>query len=555
MNGQTKILVVEDENIVAMDLRANLERLGYAVTETVGTGQEAIRSATSNPPDLVLMDIQLRGGMKGTEAAERISKEHGIPIVYLTAYSDDATVEQARVTGPFGYLLKPFEERELHIVIEMAVSRHRAQREHEQLLREQAARAAVEQEQRWSQFLADASAAVSASLSVEATLQAVARLAVPERADVAAVHLKDDQGIRTVAIFHVAGLEEKFWKVLGRFPANPELPHGFPEVIRTGKPELLAEITPAILEAVSGNDAETLRELRGLDVHAQLCVPLIIRGEPAGAITLLMTESRRRYTEDDLERAMELARRCASAIDNARLYQLAQDAVRSRDEFLSVAAHELRTPLSALMLSLHTVHRTALQQGEDAMVKKSINLLKQCERLSALVDRLLDVSRITSGKLELRLEHVDLAKLVRETCDTMKEAAERAGSPLVVAVPESVTGSWDPLRIAQVVTNLLSNAIKFSSAEPIEVTLDATDGQALLAVRDHGTGIAPERLPFIFERFERGVSVRNYGGLGLGLYVARQIVTAHGGRIEVESAPSEGAVFRVHLPRRPEPRF
>jgi signal transduction histidine kinase len=105
------------------------------------------------------------------------------------------------------------------------------------------------------------------------------------------------------------------------------------------------------------------------------------------------------------------------------------------------------------------------------------------------------------------------------------------------------------------VTNLLSNAIKFSSAEPIEVTLDATDGQALLAVRDHGTGIAPERLPFIFERFERGVSVRNYGGLGLGLYVARQIVTAHGGRIEVESAPSEGAVFRVHLPRRPEPRF
>ena len=164
-----KILVVEDENIVAMDLRTTLTRLGYEVVDTVGTGPQAIEQVERREPDLVLMDIQLRGGMDGIEAADRI-RHLDVPVVYLTAFSDDATLRRARETEPFGYVLKPFDDRELQIVIELGIHRHRAQREHDQLVREQAARAAVEKEHRWSRFLADASEQLSKSLDVQVTL-------------------------------------------------------------------------------------------------------------------------------------------------------------------------------------------------------------------------------------------------------------------------------------------------------------------------------------------------------------------------------------------------
>ncbi len=243
-------------------------------------------------------------------------------------------------------------------------------------------------------------------------------------------------------------------------------------------------------------------------------------------------------------------------VEDERRYAAAlREALHVRDIFLSVASHELKTPLTPLALRIAALKRDAHGIGPDQKprVKLVHNLEiaeQQVRKLAALVDGLLDVSRISQGRMSLVLEDgVDLARLVRETGHAMAPQAERAGSNLRVDAEGEVTGRFDRVRIGQVVTNLLSNAIKFGAGRPIEVSLTADASQARLVVRDEGIGIPPENLERIFGRFERGVSERHYGGLGLGLYVSRQIIEAMGGSIRVQSEPGKGAAFIVDLPR------
>ncbi|MFN2571458.1 MAG: ATP-binding protein [Gemmatimonadales bacterium] len=547
-----RILVVEDESIVALDLRSSLEHLGYQVVGTVATGEDAVQIAEREMPDLVLMDIQLRGAMDGTQAAEQIRTRFNLPVVYLTAYSDEATLQRAQVTEPSGYLLKPFADRELQVTIQIALYRHRAQREHEELVREQAARAILAREQEWTRFLVDATAELMASLDVQRTQETFARLMVPRVADWAALHVK--QGIdETVSVAHAHGKEELVWTLLKRYPPDANWPHGYPHVIRTGLPDVVSNVTPGVLRELAANDENRLM-LEQLGLVSWLCLPIAIRGETYGAITLAMAESGRHFEQSDVERLMELARRCSTAIENARLYQLAQDAIATREEFLSVAAHELRTPISAILLALYGLQRMTTEPALEPFQKKVVQMIQQFDRLSALVDRLLDVTRIRVGQLEIHPIEIDLAQCVRDVAARFTESATRVGCALRVETPPSLVGMWDQLRFEQVVTNLLSNAIKFCETKPIEISLASADGMVVLTVRDSGAGIPRERIPFIFERFERGVSARHYGGLGLGLYVSRQIIEAQGGTIEVESELGRGSVFRVRLPVHPPAR-
>lgn len=225
-------------------------------------------------------------------------------------------------------------------------------------------------------------------------------------------------------------------------------------------------------------------------------------------------------------------------------------AVRVRDDFLSIAAHELRTPLTTLELQLQTQARR-IAHGEDdpARRAKSLEVMsRQCKRLEKLVANLLDVSRITAGRLDLEREEFDLARLAGEVAERLPNDLAASGSALHIVAPEPVVGHWDILRMDQVITNLLTNAIKYGAGKPITLSIAGDSRVATLSVRDEGIGIAEEDLQRVFERFERAVSGRNYGGLGLGLFISKEIVAAHGGEISIVSAPGAGSTFTVELP-------
>jgi signal transduction histidine kinase len=246
--------------------------------------------------------------------------------------------------------------------------------------------------------------------------------------------------------------------------------------------------------------------------------------------------------------------------ERASQWKKAKDEVRERDEFLSIASHELRTPVAALQLQLQMLQRAAARSVEElphALEGKVDALERQTRRIGVLVSELLDVSRMRLGRLELAFEPGDLSEIARETVLHLRDEIEKSGSRLLLDLAPT-PGRFDRSRVEQVVTNLLANAAKFGQGKPITLHVAPDGDRARLRVTDRGIGISSEDQERVFERFERAVTSRNFGGLGLGLYIARQIVAAHGGEIRVESAPGAGTSFIVLMPRDPpravEPR-
>ncbi|HET9597116.1 MAG TPA: PAS domain S-box protein [Anaeromyxobacteraceae bacterium] len=225
----------------------------------------------------------------------------------------------------------------------------------------------------------------------------------------------------------------------------------------------------------------------------------------------------------------------------------AEESVRLRDEFLSIASHELKTPITALRMQLQFLRRRLSTM--DAEISTKFNrLTRSAERLGVLVDQLLDASRLATDRFALERRPLRLDEAVRDVVEQLRDAAEHSGCTITFTAAGEVIGSWDRARVQQVVANLLSNAMKFAAAAPVEVGLSMDRGEAVLVVADHGPGIAPDALRHLFGRFQRSGPVHNYGGMGLGLYVAREIVHAHGGSISAENGPQGGARITVRLP-------
>lgn len=223
-------------------------------------------------------------------------------------------------------------------------------------------------------------------------------------------------------------------------------------------------------------------------------------------------------------------------------------AVKARDEFLAIAAHELRSPMHALLLQMTSVVEAARRAGDNDLLARVERVKQVVERYVRRATTLLEVSRLSAGERRLHLDHVDIADIVRETSDTYAAEAAYHGSRVELAAPPALRGWWDRMAIEQIVTNLLVNAIKYGDGKPIEIALAEEGAWARLEIRDYGVGISSADQARIFERFEQAVAIHAHGGFGVGLWLVRQLVEAHNGSITLQSAPGQGAAFTVKLP-------
>jgi len=500
--SHAKILIVEDEKIVAKDIHNCLRRFGYEVTAIVSTGEEAIQKAVETKPDLALLDVRLHGEMDGIVVAERIRDRLRIPVVYLTAYADEEMLRRAKLTEPFGYLVKPFGERELYSTIEMALHRHAMEQR-------------LQESEQW----------------LQTTLMSIGD-------GVIAVGVEE----RVRSINHVAA-------ELTGWPEEEAVDRPISEVFnilnedRTPVEDM--PVSKAIREGVfTGNVSFILITKAGLEIPVEDgAAP--IRDEKCqitGAVVVFRDVRERRRHEEEREQA--LAREQALRAEAERLSRL-------KDEFLATVSHELRTPLHLISGWTQHLLKAGLDTSSAAPALEAI--LRNISAQNQIIDDLLDVSAIIMGKLRLSIQDVDAEDCLREALGAVRPAAEAKGIEFeYLPDPSQVFVRADPARLQQIAWNLLSNAIKFTdNGGRVVLRLRLDGGWVVISVSDTGCGIAPEFLPHVFDRFSQadGSTSRARSGLGLGLAIVRHLTEMHGGVVEAESkGEGRGATFSVRLP-------
>jgi PAS domain S-box-containing protein len=416
-------------------------------------------------------------------------------------------------------------------------------------------------------FLARVGITLAASLDYRATLSTAAQLAVPELADWCAVDIVEPGAVapRQLALAHSDPAKVAWAREFGeRFPPDPSAPRGVSNVIRTGKSELYPEISPALLDRGDEND-ERRRMMKQLKLESAMVVPLLGRQRTLGALTFVYAGSGRRYDEDDLAFAEEFARRAALAIENAlaikesedaraeerRLRREADVANRAKDEFLATVSHELRTPLNAIVGWTLTLR----ERKPPPEIDRALAIIERnARRQTRLIEDVLDVSRIISGKLSLTPRPTSLAEVIDGAIEAVSSAAAARSVTIDAALDRGLVLTADSDRLLQIVWNLLANAVKFSAkGGSVRLRAHQAGPDLEILVADSGEGIAPEALAHVFEPFRQAdaSTTRKHGGLGLGLAIVKQLVTAHGGTVAAHSEGlGRGAEFAVHLPIR-----
>ncbi|MCA1632674.1 MAG: PAS domain S-box protein [Acidobacteria bacterium] len=403
-------------------------------------------------------------------------------------------------------------------------------------------------------FLAEAGALLASSLDYEATLARLARLGVAALGDYCVIDVvEDDASIRRVATAHRDPSKEELTAELRRFPPDPGAAgHGVAKALRTGRTEITPLVTEESLRGLA-RDTEHADVLLRLGLKSFIIVPLVTRGRAIGALSFALTRAARAHTPTEVSFAEELARLAALAIDNARLYGRAREVNRAKDEFLATLSHELRTPLTPIIGWTHMLRSGHINAPDTAHGLRVID--KNSQALSRLINDLLDMSSILSGKMRIESAAVDLGSVVREAVETTRPLAEARGVSFDIAASEgdapfSVSG--DRTRLVQVFWNLLNNAVKFSpQGGRVRIEWRADDASARVEVSDEGQGIPPEFLPHVFERFRQadGSTTRSHGGLGIGLALVKSFVEAHGGTVGAASeGEGRGSRFAVSLP-------
>jgi signal transduction histidine kinase len=412
---------------------------------------------------------------------------------------------------------------------------------------EHAARAMAERAERRSALLAEANARMCESMLGAQPLACLAELLVPRVADWCTVHLAEGATLSPAGRAHADPQKRLVLEELeARFPPRWEAPHLAARVIAGGRPLHAAAVDAEFLQGVVMDDAHR-RLLGSLADRSLLAVPLLARGQVLGALSL-GSGPRRAFAAGDLELALELGRGAGVAADNAQRFRQAEAAARARDDFLIAAAHELGTPLSALVWSARTMLQPHVHSRPAEMARLAQVTLRQADKLGRLLRNVVQATGSGQDALVLERESVDLAALVLEVVAHFALELQRSRCELALELDSPLVGHWDRARLEQLLVNLLSNACKYGAGQPVAVDLRRSGDRARLRVADHGPGLDPAHQRRLFSRFERGPAARQGPGLGLGLYLCRLAAEAHGGHIEVDSRPGHGATFTVELP-------
>ena len=511
------------------------EARGQSIETVFRIVNETSRAAVESPVTRVLRENQIVGLANHTVLLARDGAEHPI--------DDSGAPVRSAAGDPIGCVL---------VFRDIGERRQQERARDAALAAEQVARAEAQAAETRATFLARAGDVLNSSLEYEQTLDAVAHLAVPSIADLCVVFLLEPAGmIRRVTSAHIDPAAEAELRALQASLIDPAGEHPAAQVIRSRQALFNPPIPEQVLSTIS-TDPERQRLLRSLTPPSQMIVPLISRTITLGAIALGLGASQRRYTEADLTLGYKLAQRAAGAIDNARLYGEAQAAIQARDMFLSLAAHELKNPLTAILGNIQLVERRLQRAAEPDMrlLRPAQVVHTQVRRLGHLIATLLDVSRIEAGQLQISRVPVDICALTRQVIEAVEPTiTEHQLNLELPAGPLQIEG--DPGRLEQVLSNLLQNAIKYSpTGGTIRVRLARQGNQAALTISDQGIGIEPDAVPRLFEPFYRSADAarQSVTGMGIGLYVVREIMTLHGGGVTVDSTLGQGSSFTIWLP-------
>jgi signal transduction histidine kinase/DNA-binding response OmpR family regulator len=550
-NERVNILVVDDTPQAMMAIEAALSELDQTIVKA-HSGREALRSLLKDDFAVILMDVNMPD-MDGFETAalirERKRSEH-TPIIFVTADDDERQVARAYSLGAVDFISTPIEPEVLRTKVGVFVDLYqktetiRQQAAHRvQLAREQAARQVAEKAMRRSALLAEATRLLSRSLNFDTTLANLHRTMVPSLADACQLVLYD---LNKDIWFAPAGRDKP---AAGRSVSahhrveqvDPLLARAVREVVEKGHAQAIA---PEML----GNapDLGTRRKY-----SSALVAPLIARGAPLGAIVCCLIGTRRTFEPDDIALIENLSGRAATALDNAQLFQTIVEGERRKDEFLAMLGHELRNPLAAIA---NAGELTKLLDPDDPTFEESLEIIRQqASLMKRLVDDLLDVSRITSGRVQLQKSSLNVAEVVTRVAEANNVLFASRGHKLHLSLPDKdVLLDADPYRLEQILSNLLVNAAKYTDPGG-QVWFSANrDGENIVfRVRDTGIGIGPDLLPNVFDLFSQANRSlhRAEGGLGIGLTIVRGLAELHGGQVEaVSEGIGHGAEFIVSLP-------
>jgi signal transduction histidine kinase/DNA-binding response OmpR family regulator len=551
---KVNILIVDDLPEKILGLRLVLQDPGRNIVEA-NSGREALRRLLEQDFAVILLDVNMPD-MDGFETAQLIRQrqrsEH-TPIIFITAFSDELHASRGYSLGAVDYILSPVIPEVLRTKVGVFVDLYRkteqVKRQAEQrvaLASAQAARAAAEEATRRSLFLAEASTALARSLDFEVTVRDLLRLVVPYLADLAAVTL--------------AGTEGEPWRSELAWTLPPSCVLQTRSVTAADGPT--DEVRLSLERVLAGGRTEVLE---GLDVvypfgaeagpddrlRTAVHLPLLARGRILGALSLAQGGSGRGLGPTDLALAEDLAGRAAIALDNARLYQDIRERDQHKNEFLAMLAHELRNPLAPISNAVGVLQMNGVPAAAQA---RSIQIIeRQVRQMARIVDDLLDVSRITRGRIELQTRRVDLHSVVGAAVETSKPLLDTRRHDLDVDLPaEPFFVHGDPARLSQILSNLLNNAAKYTEqGGQVRLSVRREADQVVLLVRDNGLGIHPSMLSKIFDLFTQTDQslARSEGGLGIGLTLVRRLTELHGGTVEARSEGlGQGSEFVVRLP-------